>query len=162
METRLTWSKKWFSSNYELFMNNKKVGSMLTKPFTTSATGHLHNLNLRFQMIGFLNQKTEIIDITSNKSIGNITYNTWKTKASIQLADEIIEWRSLNWNNSKWGITKGSETIATSWNRMLSGEIISSNDNPLYILLGLFIAEYFSRSAVAIFAALFVIIIAGS
>ncbi len=162
MEFKITWKKKWISSNYELYKDNRLIGDLVTKPFSTSATGQLHNINLRFQMRGFLNQKTEIVDTNTNKTIGNITYNTLKTRASIQLYDEIIEWRSLNWNNTKWGITNGSIGIANSWNRMFSGEIISRNENPIYILLGMFIAEYFSRSTVAIFVALFVIIIAGS
>ncbi len=162
MNTVVTWRKKWFDNKYELTSKNTHVGSLLTKIFTTSANGELNDLNLRFQMIGFLNQETEIIDTKTNKTIGIISYNTWKTKAKIQLSDEVIEWKSLNWNNSRWGIYNGSERIVISWNGMFNGEMISSSYNPLYLLSGLFISEYFSRSMVAIFVVLFIIIIAGS
>jgi len=162
MNIIFNWSKKWFISRYDIYADSKPVGNLIPKTFSNSAIGQIHNLDIHFETRGLFNQKTEIIDLRTNLPLGEITYNTWKTKAVITLSNEVLEWKSLNWLNSKWGITKGDENLVSSWNRMLSGEVISYSDNPLYGLIGLFISEYFNRLSVAIFVVIFIIIIAGN
>lgn len=162
MDSKFNWSKKWISSKYEVFKEGKPIGYLIPKPFSNSATGRIGDYNILFQTRGFLNQRTEIIDVRTGLIIGEISYNTWKTKASIMLSEEVLDWRSLNWINTKWGISKDSKYLVNSWNRMFSGDIQSQCDNPLHILIGLFISEYFNRSFVAIFTVLFIIIIAGN
>ena len=159
MESHIIWKKKWFGNVHELYSRGMQVGSLTSKTFSYNSFAEYGKHRIRFQTNGFIKQETSIISEDSNTVIGTITYNTMKSKGTIKMDSEHLEWRSVNWTNSRWEILKDNEIIISSSNRMLDGSIISKDENPIQILIGLYISEFFNRSNVAVFMAIFIIFI---
>ena len=160
MESHITWKKKWFGNVHEIFNNGKHVGNITSKAFSYNSYALYEEHRIKFQTNGFLKQKTDIINEDTNTILGTITYNTLKSKGLINLESEQLEWRSVVWTNSRWEILRGNEIIISSNNRMLDGSIVSIEDNPVKILIGLYISEFFNRSNIIAIMAIFIVFIA--
>ncbi len=85
MKTNLRWEKKILSSTYSIYSDNQLIGKLKDKTFSQSADGELNGKKYTFRTKGLFKQHTEILDKAENKIIGEITYNTWMTKASLFL-----------------------------------------------------------------------------
>lgn len=163
MESKtINWQKSWFSNTYELLTDGNVVGTLLSKSFSNSAMAEMDKLKITFHTKGVFNQQTEVIDSITSRILGVITYNTWRTRATIMLKDSTIEWKSLNWINSRWGIFSNNKELITCSSNMIKGDITVNEYDALNILIGLYVSEYFNRSFIAIFIVLFIIIFANN
>lgn len=153
MEKLITWKKGFFSNTFQLFENGIPVGTLSFAVWSNKATGILYDKEFEFKTKGFFNPETNITDIKSGTIIGIINYNTWKTKATINLTDgKVCNWQYSNLWHTKWVLSQSLYFINYR-SSSIKGEIISHLSDEVLILSGLFISNYFTRANAAIAAA---------
>lgn len=156
MQTNLTWKKGVFSNLYKIYSNGEQIGNLEDKLFSQSGIGVLDNKEYLFQTKGFFKQKTQIIDTAENKTVGEINYNNWMTKATITINDKTINWKYDNLWNTKWSIFN-SEGINIKYSGSSTGGQIDSNiDDALLLLSGLFVTNYYWQMTIFILIIVFV------
>lgn len=160
MQTGLSWKKGVFSNLYTIYSNGVLVGQLKDKSFTQSGIGVLNNKEYLFETKGFLNQKTHIIDTAENKTVGEITYNGWRTKATITINDKTINWKYDNGWNTKWSISDSEGINIKYAGSSTSGQIETNTNDALLLLSGLFITNYYWHMTIIVLIAIFIPILA--
>ena len=156
MQTNLTWKKGIFSNLYKIYSNGVQIGNLKNKWFSQSCISVLDNKEYLFKTKGFFHQKTQIIDTAENKTVGEISYNSWMTKATITLNDTSIQWKFDNLWGTKWSVFN-SEGISIQYSGSLTcGQIDSTIDDALLLLSGLFVANYYWQMTIVIVVAVIV------
>jgi len=153
MHTNLTWKKGFFSNLYKIYSNGKQIGNLKDKSFSQSRIGVLDNKEYLFQAKGFFKQKTKIIDTTENKTVGEINYNNWISKATITINDKTINWKYDNLWNTKWSIFSSEEFNIKYSGSSTGGQIETNIDDAVLLLSGLFVRNYYWQMTIAILAA---------
>ena len=157
---KLNWKKKLLSNAIEIFLEGQSVGSLKEKSFQQKAEGNLNGRIVAFKTSGFFKQETEITDTVLQKVIGKITFNSWKTKAEIELEGKKLVWQYDNAWNTKWSISDSTGTLATYKSNSSGGEIEAVTFNEMLILTGLYITNYYQQTTVFLMLiVLFVVII---
>ncbi len=150
MEHNLTWTKGMLDSNYQLFNNGQFNSSLLFNSWKNEAQAFGTEQSYHFKTEGFSNPSTKIYD-KENELIGVISFQSWKTKASISLksGEQFAFSFSGSWYNS-WTITDFKDKQVVYDGSSTSGFVRSNTDDELMILTGLFIKEYYARIFVLI------------
>lgn len=156
MEKRFYWNKKFFSSTYNVYSNGQQNGNLTEKSFSQTAFGELNGKKYIFKTKGFFNQITEIIDASSNKIIGNITFNNWMTKANISTGNKTYLWKYDNAWGSKWSIYNSEGLKISYFGYSSKGQIDSNTDDELLLLTGLFVTNYYWQTTVVVLIAVIV------
>jgi len=156
MKTNLRWEKEFFSSTYSIYSNNQLIGKLKDKTFSQSADGELNGKKYTFRTKGLFKQHTEILDKAENKVIGEITYNTWMTKASLSFYDKKANWKYDNLWSTKWSIFDSAGIEIKYSGLSKKGQIESNSDDPLLLLSGLFVTNYYWQMTVVVLVAVFV------
>lgn len=156
MENKLNWKKDWFSDEYSVFSGEKQVGSLKDKFFSQTSNANMNGREYIFRTKGLIDQHTEIIDPAEDKAIGEISYNSWMTKATISLPDKTILWEYDNLWNTKWSLS-GTDGIKIRYSgSSTNGEIDSNTEDELIILSGLFVTNYYWQMTIAILIIVFI------
>ncbi len=145
MEAILTWTKGLFESNYQIFSNGQIRNSLLFNTWKNEAQGIGINQNYYFRTSGFLNPTTQVFN-QQQELIGTISYNSWQTKATINMnSGEQYMWNFTNGWYSKWAVGnfQGKQILFDS--NSSSGVISTNTDDEVLLLIGLFIREFHSR-----------------
>ena len=156
MQLIYNWKKGIFSESYKIFNNETQIGSLSNKSFSQTSRGELNEKKYTFKTTGFFNQHTQIIENNDNKIIGEITYNNWMNKATININGQKFELKYNNIWNSKWSITSLNETQISYNSSTSTGQIQSNTDNELLILSGLFVANYYLQMTLAVLLIVFI------
>ena len=156
MKTTLRWKKNFFSSTYSIYSNEKMLGKLRDNAFTQSADGTLYGENYYFRTKGIFKQNTTIIDKEDNKAIGNISYNTWMTKATIKISNKTYFWKYDNLWNTKWSIHDSDGILIKFTGSTTSGLINSKTEDALLLLSGLFVTNYYIQITIVIMIAIFI------
>lgn len=155
MQTKLRWEKGLFSNTYSIYANNQLVGKLTDKAFSKTSTGELDGNRYTFRTIGLFNQHTEILD-NKNNVIGEITYNSWMTKATLRILGKTINWNYDNIRNTRWSIFDSGGIDIKYSGSYTKGKIDSSTDDALLLLCGLFVTNYYRQMFVVILLAVFI------
>lgn len=153
MKTNYSWTKGLFSNLYSIYSNGALVGNLKDKSFSQTAQGKVNGKEYIFKTKGFLKQYTEIIDSSENRIIGEITYNNWKTKATISLNNKTINWKYDNAWNTKWSLFDSTGVLMNFSGSSSKGQINSNVDDELLILAGLFVTNYYWQTTTAVIIA---------
>jgi hypothetical protein len=157
MKTILNWKKGMFSSNYEIYSHGKFIGSLREHTWNQSGDGQLNWKGYHFKTTGFLQQVTQILGSDNFTPIGKITYNSWKTKATITYSDQPFYWKYNNAWNTKWSLYNYTEGIKVKYQGTSSkGTIETDEENELLVLTGLYITNYYWQTSVAVLVACFI------
>lgn len=155
MKKYYSWTKGLFSSTYNIYTDSTLVGSLKNKSLSQSATGSINGKNYIFNTKGFFKQHTEIIDQHSNTLIGNIEYNSWMTKAQINLYGRTVEWTTENIWNTKWKLFDSNGILLNYSGSSTKGRIEAFEDNELQLLIGLYVINSFWQSSLVVLIIVF-------
>lgn len=158
MDKKLNWINEAFSRTLVIQEDGQPVGGMHRNAFGQDVDAHLHDLRIRFDVLGFLIQTVNIHDVANgNQIIGQIRFHFGK-RAELTLKNgERYEWKRHNilmrdWDMIREGPDDGEhEVVSYSLTRRFFGDHgdIALEDNrptaPLVLLTGLFIRNYFQR-----------------
>jgi len=147
METHYTWKIKFFSNTYEIYKTEMKAGEILNKAFSRSATGVLNGKNLIFDVRGFFRSETKILDGENESQIAEVDISNWKSRATIKYNGREYTWQHENFWNTKWTIGNENGALVKYHSFTSGGDIQSFTDDPVLILAGLFIKNYFRQRA---------------
>lgn len=142
MESQFNWQKKIFSNQYNILRNGKPVGNLEENSFSSSATAQLNKERYTFRTKGFFGQHTEIIDEAEQKVIGRIEYNSWMTKATISLDNQVVHWKYDNFWSTSWSLYNQEGVNIKYKSSSTTGEIQANTEDPVLVLSGLFITNY--------------------
>jgi len=162
MQRRLYWNKPFFSNTYSIYAKDKRVGYLKEKPFSKSVYGQLNGKQYIFRNTGFFSQKTKIIDGSSNKVIGEISYNSWMTKANILAGNKEVKWKYDNIWHTKWRMILQEDTIITYASSSTRGTIETNTDDELLLLSGLYIKNYYTQWIAVLIAIMVPLLITNS
>jgi hypothetical protein len=160
MEAKLNWKKGIFKETYEIYSNGLLVGTLKENLWKQMAYGELNGKKVIFKTHGFLKQETQIIDPSSNLIIGNITYNSWMTKATIEYTNKVANWKYDNAWNTKWSISNSEGVQIQSQGSSSKGTIEHQTQDDLLILSGLFVTNYYWQVSIAVMIAVIIPIFA--
>ncbi len=150
MEKKLTWTKGYFDSNYQLFDHGKISGSIHFENWNNDAKGMGLTTNISFKTEGFITPTTHIVN-DKNEIIGVIKYESWQTKATITMTSgEVYGWSFTNSWLSNWMITDFKQQRITYKSNSGNGSIESSATDEIMLLTGLFIREFYARILIVI------------
>ncbi len=156
MKKNFIWTKGVFSSQFQLYSETKQIAFLNEKPFSQSASGKINDKQFYFQTKGFMIRETSIIDEISNREIGKISYNSWKTKAVISLySGEVYNWKYLNMWTKQSCISKNNEVVLDIKSNFNRGTIEASDTDELLLLCGLFLKSYHRQATAAVIVAAF-------
>ncbi|SEL09408.1 hypothetical protein SAMN04487910_1698 [Aquimarina amphilecti] len=154
---KINWKKDFFSSKYALLSSNQNIGEFNQHSFSNFSIGKLNDTKLKFKKKVFFNSEIDIIDLTLNKPIGSIKFNSWRGGTIISLNGDSYKWNHDNFWNSKWSISQNQKRLIHYKSSTKTGLIESSVDNESLILCGLFVHNYYLLSLI-ILSALVIII----
>lgn len=159
MDAILTWTKGLFESNYQIFSNGQIKNSLLFNTWRNEAQGIGANQNYYFRTSGFLHPTTTILN-QQMEQIGTISYNSWQTKATLQMkSGEQFLWNFTNGWYSKWIISNFQDKQILFDSNSSNGVISTNTDDEVILLAGLFIREYHSRLFIFLILIIFIPII---
>lgn len=138
---------------YSIYFNGTLIGNLKDKSFSQTAKGEVSGKEYIFKTKGFLKQHTEIIDGSENRIIGEITYNSWMTKATIAINDKILNWKYDNAWNTKWSLFDSAGTLLNFSGSSSKGQINSNVEDELLILTGLFVTNYYWQTTTVVLIA---------
>lgn len=142
------WKKKFFSPTYELFISDNKIGELKQNMFSETVYGKINNSNYKFKKKGIFSSKIEIIDLKSKNLIGKIKFNSLGNKGDIFINQQKTEWKSDSFWGNKWSIRKNNKKlIEYKTSNLNKGNIKSTIENDLLLILGLFSFNYYKRIA---------------
>lgn len=155
MKTLLTWKKVTLSSTYEIFEGEDLIGKLKNSTFSQTAEGMIHQKGYQFKTKGFFKQETQIIDAEKNQVLGTITYNSWKSRATIQLRDQVIQWKYNNTWQTRWSLYNEDGVQVKFAGGMSKGIIECEIPDDLLILTGLYVTNYYRQIGITVMVAVF-------
>ncbi|MBD2699784.1 hypothetical protein IC229_03990 [Spirosoma sp. BT702] len=161
MSRKLNWVKEAFSREISLMQDGQVVGGMHRNGFSRDVDAFLNNVQLRFDVMGFLVQSVNIHDINANNQIiGTIEFSFGK-RAELKLNNgSNYLWKRHNVLMREWDMIRenadGSpekEIVNYDLTRRFfeeQGDITVDENGEtksveVIILTGLFIRNYFQR-----------------
>lgn len=155
MSKTLHWKKGIWSNRYEIFDSKKLIGKLKEGTWTQNAEGWINGKKYCFKTTGFFTQTTQITDNESNAIIGKISYNSWKTRADIEINNAVLHWKYDNIWNTKWSLYTSENTLVNFQGSYTKGSIEFDEADYLLVLTGLFITNYYRQTYIAIMVAVF-------
>jgi hypothetical protein len=155
MQLKLKWKKKIFSNVYKIYGDNQQSGELSKRSFSKTSTAALNDKRYTYRTTGFFEQFTEIKDKSENK-IGEIKYGSWMTRATINLGEKTYHWKYCNMWNSEWSLYDENEIKITYRGSSSTGNIHSNTDDPLLLLTGLYISNYYWETTFVVLLIIFI------
>jgi len=152
METKLKWKKPTFKETYEIYSNGALVGTLKENIWKQIANGTLNGKKVIFKTKGFIKPRTLIIDPDTQATLGKITYNLLLTKARIESARSVANWKYDNIWGTKWSISNSEGVHIRFRGSSSKGTIEHLMQDDLLILTGLFVTNYYWQVIAAVFA----------
>lgn len=156
MKTTLSWKRRAFSTTYKIYSNERSIGQLQNRSFKQSSEGRINKKKYTFRTKGVFKQETLIMDGDSKKIVGNITYNSMMTKATIKLQDRTISWKYDNGWQTRWSLFNEQGTLMKFAGRATRGTIECQEADELLVLTGLYITNYYQQAMIAVFVAVFI------
>ncbi len=142
MKTILRWHKGFFGSKYEIFRDDKFIGSIKPSTWKQISEIEINGIRYTFNTIGFFKPVCEI-RTADNNVIGQIKFNTWGTNANIEIFGKKYFMKYEGFIGRKFSLTnrEGSQIHYTA--KTNSGKIVSDIDDDLAVFAGIHVYNYY-------------------
>ena len=156
MNTNLNWKRRTFSTTYQIYSEKGLIGQLQNSSFKQSSERYINHKKYSFRTKGVFKQETRILDGSSDRIIGKISYNSMMTKATIELPDRTLFWKYDNGRQTRWSLFDKQSTLMKFAGRATKGTIEFEKEDDLLVLTGLFVTNYYQQAMIAIFVAVFI------
>ena len=156
MKTKLSWRRGILSTTYQIFSKERQIGQLKNHTFKQISEGRINKKKYNFRTKGVFKQETQILDGDSNKLLGNITYNSMMTKASIKLPDRTLSWKYDNGLQTRWSLFNEHGILMKFAGRATKGNIEYEEVDEMLVLTGLYITNYYQQAMIAVLVAVFI------
>lgn len=151
----LTWEKGLFSCTYKIFSGNTQIGALCNRSFSQTSEAEMNGKKYTFRTKGFFKQSTQVFDEFDN-FLGDIKYNSWMTKAQINIKSKYYYWKYNTAWNTKWTMLGDDKTQINAYINSFSGSIETNTEDELAILTGLYVTNYNMQMTIAVMVAIFI------
>ncbi|WP_293888935.1 MULTISPECIES: hypothetical protein [unclassified Sphingobacterium] len=128
------WKNNLFGTKSTLYCNDAVIGSLESIDWNLDAHVSIHKDKYRFINKGLFNPYTEIRN-QNNELIGDIEYNSWKSKATISLINKKYTWSPKNRWMTAWQIEDElGKVVEIKPSSLCNGGKIESCENSELIL----------------------------
>lgn len=156
MKSVLNWKRGTFSTTCRIFSGKEPIGELTNNAFKQTAHGVIHNKRYLFKTKGLFKQETQILDEVSHQLLGNITYNSWKSRATIRNADRTLFWKYDNGWQTRWSLYDDQGILMKFAGGSSKGTIECEEEDDLLILTGMFVTNYYQQAMIAVIVAVFI------
>jgi len=156
MKTILNWKRGTFSTTYKIFSDEQGIGELQNFAFKQTSQGSIGRKKYTFRTKGLFKQETQILDGDNNEPIGNITYGSRMTKATIQLSDRTVNWKYDNGWQTRWSLFDEQGVHMKFAGGATKGTIECEEIDDLLVLTGLFVTNYYQQAMIAVIVAVFI------
>ena len=160
MNIILHWKKAFLCNAIKIYSAEGVIGQLKEYNWKQTAEGEINKQKFKYRTSGFFNQVTEIIVPSTNYIVGKIEYNTWRSRATLTYLDQKFFWQYDNLWQTKWSITNDHGLRIAFEGSLGKGSIEGEDISEFLVLAGLFVTNYFIKTSIVIFVAIFVPIIA--
>ena len=156
METELRWQKKWYESQYQLFLENKQIGVISPIVFSSKTIACSGGNKYIFRPSGLMLRKIQIIDADTKSRLGDICFSRLGTKATINLnVEETYCLKCENVFIARWTISRNQEELINYSGNNTRGNIRTAIPHKLLLITGLY-ASIFQWKKFVIFVTIFI------
>ena len=148
-----------FGSTITISSEGREVGQLTGSAWSQSKTGMLNDKKYLFEISGFFRQEATVISPDDRSIVGKIDFNSWHTKGQITIGDRTYQWSYKDIFNTKWEVMDGAIPVMQGKFSLSKGEVTSELADELLVLSGVFIANFYLQSMIAIFVLLFIVMI---
>ena len=145
MEMKLTWIQQKREDSLDIFEGDKEIGYIGSIDDLRETTSAIFGKQLLFRDLGWLKRTTHIIDVATNRIIGEINYSPMAKRATVTINGYVSKWNhplfGLSWmltNPSGLRIQYKTEYKTEE----CSGRITSNKRDALQLIVGLYIEQY--------------------
>jgi hypothetical protein len=156
MKSILSWKRGAFSSTCRIFSGEETIGELTNKAFSQTALGLIRNKRYLFKTKGLFKQETRILEGVSHQVLGSISYNSWKSRATIQFKDRTLYWKYDNRWQSRWSLFDDQGILMKFAGGSSKGTIECKEEDDLLVLTGMFVTNYYQQAMIAILVAVFI------
>lgn len=156
MQQKIRWKKKPFTNSYSIYSNNQLIGKLNERTFSQTANGEFEDKKYIFRTSGFINKHTSITDRDRNRIIGVISFGNWMTKATLSINNKTYYWRYDNFFSTSWRIYNAEGIMIKYTGYSTGGQIDTNTDDPILLLSGLFVNNYFMEMTIIVIAAVLI------
>jgi len=156
MKSVLSWKRGAFSSTCRIFSGEETIGELTNNAFKQTSNGFIRNKQYLFKTKGLFKQETQILEGVSHQFIGSISYNSWKSRATIQFKDRTLYWKYDNRWQSKWSLFDDQGILMKFAGGSSKGTIECEEEADLLVLTGMFVTNYYQQAMIVILVAAFI------
>ena len=142
----LKWKSKSLSNSYEIFEEDKQVGSLKKDLFSSIVIGTLNKTNVVYKSKGIIKQHIEITNKGSDEVIGVVTFDDFMSNTKIIINGISYNWKYTDIWNSKWKVFSDNGVDIKFKKNNNKGIIESRTDDSLLILTGLYTHIYYIQT----------------
>lgn len=153
MKTNYHFKKSIFSNTCKIYEGNKEIGFIKKDYFAQKTFAELNGKKFSFNEKGAFERSSKILN-SLEKTIGEINYNIWEHKATINLADEKLSWQYINIWNTRWRIQNSTGKII-EFNNDGNIDTQQIENNEIEILSGLYLYKHYRKVTILVFAIIF-------
>ena len=149
---KYTLKLNFWKNNIDLLRDGKIIGNLVRiGVWKSGAKGYLFDKNYTFLVKGIFSSRTEIMDEQEN-IIGEINFNHWSYKATVELNGKRYYWQSDNFWCTRWKLTDelGHEILLTKNEFLINNAISENNDFAIFLATYLFYYSYNQKMAAAV------------
>jgi hypothetical protein len=141
----VTWKSRSWSKQCQIFRDRIIIGILRKQRWSGHGYGEFNGAMLRFRSKGLFRMGAVIYDIEGQRELGGITFNRWRSSASITYEGQVYEWKYGSWKRNAWVISNGLDYAkyrnTDFWRN--EGVIEIEYLHPAIVLTGLYIQECF-------------------
>ena len=145
METQYTWKTKMFSSKFDIYRYENLTSELKKEGFSRKTYGEMNSKKFLFLTKGFLKHQTQIINQADESIIGTISFNFWKSKSQISYNNKEYNWQFDNFWRTRWSLGNENGYLVRYQSHGFRGTIDSYTDDPVLVLAGFFIRNYYRQ-----------------
>lgn len=139
MEAQIHWYKKWYESQYQLFLEDQQIGEVSPVAFSSKTVACISGQKYLFRPKGILLRKVEITDAASQEKLGKICFTGAGITGTIILnTKEAFQLRCINILAARWAISQRGHDLITYTGNHMQGKIKAENADQLLLLAGLY------------------------
>ena len=146
LKVKLNWKSVFFSNMINITENSKKIGFLKSDAFSYITKLEINKNKYEFIKEGFLSNAFIIKNCATNKKVGEIKFEAFKTQSTIKLEGKEYIWKQKEFWKSNYILTLNNKVISTYSSKFSGGQIEAINDDYLLLFTGLYTTVYYLKT----------------
>ena len=146
LKVKLNWKSVFFSNMINITEHTKKIGFLKSDAFSYTTKLEINKNKYQFVKEGFLSNVFIIKNCATNKKVGEIKFEAFKTQATIKLEGKEYIWKQKEFWKRNYILTLNNKVISTYYSKFSGGQIEAINDDYLLLVAGIYTTNYYLKT----------------